>query len=117
MNEKFFIRTQSNFAGMYGVGEVVSPGVALFRTGEFSEVEMGVIRAFDWDRINYSDPAKRAKYCRMVGISADELDQMRTHSKMVFQKYYPDYKGPFSFKEMAAMSKEEFENARPLIPA
>ena len=35
MNEKFFIRTQSNFAGMYGVGEVVSPGVALFRTGEF----------------------------------------------------------------------------------
>ena len=35
VNEKFFIRTQSDFAGMYGVGEFVSPGVALFRTGEF----------------------------------------------------------------------------------
>ena len=33
MNPEFVIRTQSNFANNYGVGEVVSPGVVLFRAG------------------------------------------------------------------------------------
>lgn len=35
MNPSFILRTQSNRAYSYGVGEVVSPGVALFRTGTF----------------------------------------------------------------------------------
>ena len=35
MKIEFFIRTQSNFANTYGVGEIVSPGVALFRAGEY----------------------------------------------------------------------------------
>ena len=35
MNPEFVIRTQSNRAYSYGVGEVVVPGVVLFRTGEF----------------------------------------------------------------------------------
>jgi hypothetical protein len=30
---EYFIRTQSNFAGQYGLGEVVIPGVTLFREG------------------------------------------------------------------------------------
>lgn len=35
LNPEFIIRTQSNRAYSYGVGEVVVPGVVLFRTGEF----------------------------------------------------------------------------------
>ncbi len=31
MNPEYLIRTQSNFANTYGVGEVVVPGVTLFR--------------------------------------------------------------------------------------
>ena len=33
MNSEFVLRTQSNRAYSYGVGEVVSPGVVLFRAG------------------------------------------------------------------------------------
>jgi hypothetical protein len=33
--QKFVFRTQSNRAYTYGVGEVVVPGVTLFRTGEY----------------------------------------------------------------------------------
>jgi len=32
---EFILRTQSNFANSYGVGEVVSPNVVLFRAGEY----------------------------------------------------------------------------------
>ncbi len=33
MNPEYILRTQSNFANNYGVGEVISPGVVLFRAG------------------------------------------------------------------------------------
>jgi hypothetical protein len=32
---QYVVRTQSNFAGMYGLGEVISPGVVLFRYGNY----------------------------------------------------------------------------------
>ena len=36
MNSEYLIRTQSDFANNYGVGEVVVPGVTLFRDGEYN---------------------------------------------------------------------------------
>lgn len=36
MNSEFVIRTQSDFANTYGVGEVVVPGVTLFRANEYN---------------------------------------------------------------------------------
>lgn len=35
LNPEFVIRTQSDFANTYGVGEVVVPGVTLFRANEY----------------------------------------------------------------------------------
>ena len=35
LKTEFLLRTQSNFANHYGVGEVVSPGVVLFRAGTY----------------------------------------------------------------------------------
>lgn len=35
MNPEYILRTQSNFANTYGVGEVVLPGITLFRAGEY----------------------------------------------------------------------------------
>ena len=32
---QYTLRTQSNFAGMYGVGELISPGTVLFRAGTY----------------------------------------------------------------------------------
>lgn len=33
--QQFVLRTQSNFANEYGVGELVVPGVTLFRANEY----------------------------------------------------------------------------------
>ncbi len=35
MNPEYILRTQSNFANTYGVGEVVLPGITLFRAGNY----------------------------------------------------------------------------------
>lgn len=35
VNPEYILRTQSNFANTYGVGEVVLPGITLFRAGEY----------------------------------------------------------------------------------
>ena len=32
---QYVIRIQSNFAGQYGLGEVVLPGITLFRAGNY----------------------------------------------------------------------------------
>ena len=36
MNPEYIIRTQSDVAYTYGLGEVVIPGVTLFRDGEYN---------------------------------------------------------------------------------
>ena len=36
MHPEYLIRTQSDFANNYGVGEVVIPGVTLFRANEYN---------------------------------------------------------------------------------
>lgn len=35
LKTEYILRTQSNHANSYGVGEVVSPGVVLFRAGTY----------------------------------------------------------------------------------
>jgi hypothetical protein len=35
VNVEYVIRTQSNFANTFGLGEVISPGVTLFRAGTY----------------------------------------------------------------------------------
>ena len=97
------------------VHKVIKRTVALFNTEEFSEVEMGIIRAFEWDRLNFSSAKKRRKYCSMVGITQDELAQMRNHSISVFKQYFPDYDGPKSFKDLVSHGKEAY-NMAPVIP-
>ena len=49
MNIEYEIRTQSNRAYTYGLGEIVSPGVVLFRTGMYDltpeELEVAIRKA------------------------------------------------------------------------
>ena len=82
------------------MSKVVKRTVALYKTDAFEQYEMGVMRAFDWDRINFSTLDRREKYARMVGITLDELDMMRAHSKEVFYSFFPDYDGPLSFHDL-----------------
>ncbi|MEQ8228957.1 MAG: radical SAM protein [Rhodospirillales bacterium] len=97
------------------VNKVIKRTVALYRTEEFREYELGIIRTFDWDRINFSTPERRAKYAGMVGVSLEELDQLREHSKQTFFSYFPDYDGPLSFKDLHGQP-ELYANLQPVIP-
>ncbi len=82
------------------INKVVKRTVALFENGETSPLELGLIRSHDWDRINFADPERRRRYAGMVGISVDELEQMRQHSLATFRSFFPDYDGPLSFAEL-----------------
>lgn len=80
--------------------KVIKRTVGLLRTDEFNELELGLIRTFEWDRINFSTLSRRQKYCKMVGMTEKELELSRQTSKEKFKYYFPDYEGPFSFKEL-----------------
>jgi len=97
------------------INRVIKRTVALYRTDAFSEYEMGVIRAFDWSRINFSTPARKAKYARMVGLTLEQLDQMIAHSISTFYRFFPGYDGPESFKDLYAQPGL-FAELSPLIP-
>jgi radical SAM superfamily enzyme YgiQ (UPF0313 family) len=97
------------------VNRVFKRTVSLYRTDSFREYEMGVIRAFDWARINFSTPERKAKYARMVGLTLAELNMLITHSKGAFERFYPGYDGPKSFKELFNQP-DLYEDAEPVIP-
>ena len=44
---------------------------------EFTPQDLRVLRAYEWDRINFSDPKKRAKIAGMMQISEAELNKLR----------------------------------------
>jgi hypothetical protein len=46
-------------------------------TDEFSAGDLTVLRAYEWDRINFTDPEKRRKTVEMMGITEDELRLIR----------------------------------------
>ncbi len=97
------------------LNKVIKRTVALYRTDSFREYELGIIRAFDWDRINFSTPERKSKYAGMVGISVEQVDELIAHSKEVFFRFYPDFKGPYSFKDLYERP-DLYEDAEPVIP-
>jgi hypothetical protein len=98
------------------INRVIKRTLALYESAAFSAYEMGVIRAFDWDRINFSSEARRATYARMAGISLQELEQLRAHSKSTFYRFFPDYDGPLSFHDLFDQPGL-FRACEPVIPA
>jgi radical SAM superfamily enzyme YgiQ (UPF0313 family) len=82
------------------INRIIKRTVSLYHTEEFLSYEMGVIRAFDWDRVNFATEARKTKYAHMVGITREQLDLLREHSKQTFYKFFPGYDGPLSFDEL-----------------
>jgi anaerobic magnesium-protoporphyrin IX monomethyl ester cyclase len=80
--------------------KVIKRTVALYRTKDFTEVELGLIRAYDWDRINFSTQERREKYGRMVGMTPEQVELARKTSFEKFHFHFPDYDGPLSFKNL-----------------
>ena len=56
-------------------------GKGLITTKEFTPFELEVLRAFEWDRINFNTEAKKKKIAEMVGITLEELEVWRKETR------------------------------------
>ena len=54
-------------------GQIVSP--------HFDPRELTILRAYEWDRINFATEEKRRRVCEMMQISAEELDVLRRETR------------------------------------
>ncbi len=47
------------------------------RTEEFTEVELTILRAYEWDRINFKTEEKKAVIAGLMGVSMERIDEIR----------------------------------------
>ena len=57
-------------------------------TDEFTPAELMVIRAYEWDRINFSTSEKRMRACRVMGITEEELQEHRRQTRRHCGMYF-----------------------------
>lgn len=50
-------------------------------TSEFTPVELEILRAYEWDRINFSTPERRETIAGIQGITLTELEQWRIDTR------------------------------------
>ena len=50
-------------------------------TEEFSRSDLIILRAYEWDRINFTKETKRKKTMQMMGIQKEQLDQIRKNTR------------------------------------
>lgn len=51
-------------------------------TDEFTPEELMVLRAYEWDRINFSTPERRKRACRVMEITEEELKEYRKQTRI-----------------------------------
>jgi radical SAM superfamily enzyme YgiQ (UPF0313 family) len=56
-------------------------GRSVITTEEFHPFELQVLRAFEWDRINFNIDEKKAKIAKMLGVTLEELDKWRRETR------------------------------------
>ena len=56
-------------------------GNACITTDEFTPEELLILRAYEWDRINFSTPEKRARVCRIMECTEEELEEHRRQTR------------------------------------
>lgn len=56
-------------------------GRGVISTEEFNPFELQVLRAFEWDRINFKTENKKIKIAKMLGVTLEELDQWRRETR------------------------------------
>lgn len=50
-------------------------------TNEFTPQELTILRAYEWDRINFTNPNKRKRIAWMMGVTEGELDVIRKDTR------------------------------------
>lgn len=51
------------------------------KSDEFSCRDMSILRAYEWDRINFSSPQKRQRTAEIMGITIEELNEIRKKTR------------------------------------
>jgi radical SAM superfamily enzyme YgiQ (UPF0313 family) len=54
------------------------------KSDEWTGRDVGVLRAYEWDRINFSTPEKRARIAKMWGLTIEEMNQVRKKTRDAF---------------------------------
>ncbi|MGN0348715.1 MAG: B12-binding domain-containing radical SAM protein, partial [Roseburia sp.] len=57
----------------------------MIETDEFTTRDMSILRVYEWDRINFSTLEKRKRTADMMGISVQELDEIRKNSRRTLE--------------------------------
>ncbi len=55
-------------------------------TEHFRPQDLKIIRAYEWDRVNFSDSAKKRNICRIMDVTEERLDEIR---KQTFERANP----------------------------
>ncbi len=56
-------------------------GKGVITTPEFTPTELQIMRAFEWDRVNFKTSEQKEKVAKMVDISLDELENWRRETR------------------------------------
>ena len=70
---------------MWTVGGVI-------KSEHWSADDLTILRAYEWDRINFSDPKKLKKTANRMGITVDELNVIRRRTMDYAKKIISDRK-------------------------
>lgn len=57
-------------------------------TDEFTPGELKVLRAYEWDRINFSTPERRKRACRVMECTEEELKEYRKQTRRKLGIYF-----------------------------
>lgn len=63
-------------------------GVGYLETDEFTPRELETLRAYEWDRINFSTKEKRQRACEVLELSEVELKDFRKQTRINCGKYF-----------------------------
>lgn len=69
----------SNFS--FDESEFYGFGTPIITTNEFIPEELKILRAFEWDRINFSTSEKEAKIAKMNGLTIEETKEWRKSTR------------------------------------
>ena len=69
-------RTDSIIMETYDADSMWSVG-GLIKSKEWTADDLTILRAYEWDRINFSDPKKMKKIANRMAVTVEELDQIR----------------------------------------
>lgn len=73
LQKDFDFFNEDGFSAIHSIGYIT--------TDEFNPVELEILRAYEWDRINFSTEEKRKRFCETRGITDEELTSWRKKSR------------------------------------